>query len=412
MSEADNTPRRRPPTIDLTAKEVETAQPAPQSGDTDAPEGHAAAEAAAAPSKDEPGRVMPVALGALIGAVIGVAAAGLVAAGLWFAGFGPVREIAAPQTAMAPTTNAAPPADGGKIAADSAEISSRLDKIEQALRASQPDAGFATRLAAAEAQAKSLDDALGVLSRRVDDVAAASQVAVTQAKAAAAAADGVKSAASTGATHDEVEALTSRIAALENTVKALASDVAQRTSVADDKTTRTVVAAEALRSAVERGAPYQAELAAVKSLGADAEATSALDRFAADGVPSAVALGRDLTKLTAALLPSTDATPGDGSLLGRLQSHMQKLVRVTPVDATASPGATGGDPGSTIARIDAAAARGDIDAARAEIARLPDAARAQLAGWVKKAEARDAALAACRHIAADALAALGKPVSQ
>ena len=70
MSEADNTPRRRPPTIDLTAKEVETARPAPQPGDTDAPEGHAAPEAAAAPSKDGPGRVMPVALGALIGAAL------------------------------------------------------------------------------------------------------------------------------------------------------------------------------------------------------------------------------------------------------------------------------------------------------------------------------------------------------
>ena len=40
-----------------------------------------------------------------------------------------------------------------------------------------------------------------------------------------------------------------------------------------------------------------------------------------------------------------------------------------------------------------------------------EAARSLADGWVKKAEARDAALAASRRIAADALAALSKPVS-
>ena len=65
-----------------------------------------------------------------------------------------------------------------------------------------------------------------------------------------------------------------------------------------------------------------------------------------------------------------------------------------------------------IARINAAAARGDVAAALADIAKLPDASRALADGWVKKAQAREAAIAASQRIAADALAALGKPGSQ
>jgi beta-N-acetylhexosaminidase len=57
-------------------------------------------------------------------------------------------------------------------------------------------------------------------------------------------------------------------------------------------------------------------------------------------------------------------------------------------------------------------AHGDLTAALAGIGRLPEAARSLADGWVKKAETRDAALAASRRIAADALAVLSKPVSQ
>ena len=99
-----------------------------------------------------------------------------------------------------------------------------------------------------------------------------------------------------------------------------------------------------------------------------------------------------------------------GSFLGRLENHARNLVHVTPIDGTAAP--AGDNPASAIARIGADAAHGDLTAALADIGQLPEAARSLADGWVKKAEARDAALAASRRIAADALAALSKPVSQ
>jgi hypothetical protein len=100
----------------------------------------------------------------------------------------------------------------------------------------------------------------------------------------------------------------------------------------------------------------------------------------------------------------------DDSFLGRLEAHAQNLVRVTPVDAQSAP--SGDDAFSVMARINGEAARADIAGALADIARLPEPARALAADWVKKAQAREAAIAASRRIAADALAALNTPVSQ
>ena len=431
MSEGDSTSRGRPPTIDLTAEEVKTPEPgSPAKAD---------AEAASRTSDASPGgrarpsgRATPYAIGGVIGAVV-IAAVG---AGLWIAGLLPANQAAAPQAAI---TSATP--------VDINEISARLDKIQQALQAPHPDAALAYRLTTVEAQSKVLADSLAALAHRVDETAGAGQTALAQAKSAAATAEAAKgavqasaqrsdlevlagriatlesaikslssdtkSAVQASAQRSDLDALTARIATLEGAVKSLSSEVTQRTSSshADDRVTRLTIAAEALRATVERGAPYQAELGAVTALGGDQRATEALAPFAAQGLPSAAALGRELAAIVPSLYLSTEAAPGGGnSFLARLESHAQKLVRVTPVGTSASP--AGDDPASVIARIDAAAARGDIAAARAGIGQLPDAARALTESWVKKVQAREAAIAASQRIAADALAALGKPVSQ
>jgi hypothetical protein len=102
--------------------------------------------------------------------------------------------------------------------------------------------------------------------------------------------------------------------------------------------------------------------------------------------------------------------PTNNSILAKLESHAQKLVRITPVGTSATP--VGDDPAALIARLNADAARGDIDAALVEIAKLPDGARALAETWTNKAGTQRAALAESRHIAAAALAALAKPESR
>jgi hypothetical protein len=287
------------------------------------------------------------------------------------------------------------------------EISAQLKKIEGTIAAQRPDAALAERVAAAEAQTKSLGDSLAALNRRVDDVAAAAQSALAQAKSATAAADGAKSAAQSGIQRGDLDALNNRIAALERALKGVSDDAARRAASADDRLARIFSVTGALRAAVERGAPYQAELAAVKSLGGDPNVVAALEPFAATGVPSADALAHELAALTPALRQAAGSAPSDGTFLGRLENNAQKLVRVTPIDAPA-----GDDPAAVTARINADAAHADIAGALADIARLPESIRTLADSWVKKADARNAALTASRRVAADALAALAKPNRQ
>ncbi len=378
MSEPDSAPPRQPPTIDLKAEEVG--------------------------GQGSPGRGRSYAIGIAIGA----AAVAALAAALWITGFAQVHDAAIPQTATvsSATPNTAPGAEGAK-GPDTTEISARLDKIQDALATPRSDEALANRMTAAEAQTKSLGDTIAALTRRVDDVATASQAALAQ---AAAAADAAKRAAQGGVTRSDLDALTSRIAALEGAVKTLSADVAQRISSADDRATRATVAAEALRAAVERGSAFRAELAAVKSLGGNPAAADALEPFAADGLPSSMALGRELAALLPAMQRAAEPPANESSFISRLENHARNLIHVTPLDAPAMP--AGDDRASAIGRLAADAARGDLAAATAEIAHLPDAARALADGWVKKAQAREAAIAASRRIAADALAALSKPVSQ
>jgi hypothetical protein len=422
-SEPDSKPGRRPPTIELKATEIEN----PAAAQEDAATGPAAE--GAAPEQEPPHAAsehtaegpLPFSWRAAIGTALAVVIIAVIGAGLWLEGFDPFHQgahEAAPAAAPAPEaaqpaataagTTAPPPA-----ATD--EISARLDKIERAIQAQRPEAALGTRLTAAEAQTKSLGDSLAALNRRVDGIAATSLSAAKQADAASAAADAAKNAANNaamsadqkGVRRADVDALAERITALESAVKGLADNAARQASNSDDTAARLTIAAEALRAAVERGVPYQAELEAVKSLGADRNAIAPLEPFAASGLPSPNTLVHELAALMPALDQASGTAPGDKTFIERLEANAQKLVRVTPIDAP-----TGADPASVVARIAFDAARADIAAALVDVAALPDAAKPLAADWIKKAQAREAAIAASRRIAADALAALSKPAAQ
>ncbi len=405
-SEPDSKGGRRPPTNELKATEVDQPDAATQSGAA-APPDAAPRESQAAKSSEPPprgsssGRLMAGAASAIIGAT----AMAAIVVGLWIAGYLPSH-----RAALSPGATAS---NGAAIDA----IVARLNDIQGELRAQpksqQPDAATGARIAATDAKTKSLGDSLAALSRRLDDIAAASQNAVKQADAAQAAAEAAKSASATqapGQTNiqpSDLDALASRIAALESAEKALAENAAHPASGADDQAARLTIAAQALRDTVEREAPYQAELAAVQSLGAAPNATAPLEPFAATGVPGAAALAHQLAALTPDLRRASEPSSGPTGFLGRLEANAQHLVRITPVDAP-----TGNEPSAVIARIEADAARADIATALTDIAALPDAARPLAAGWVEKAKAREAAITASRRIAAAALAGLSKPASQ
>jgi hypothetical protein len=387
-SESDSTLGRRPPTIELTATEVEQPK-APQTAKADTPNRQGSADSAATqetpnpkPAAKSEGRLLAHAISAVIGAI----AATAVLVGLWLTGFMLARDVVTEATA--------PDLRANRFNAD---ISARLDKIERAVQAPRPETAtvpptLGNRLTAVELQAKMLGDTLAALNRRADDIAATAETA--------------KNAGQAGVQKSDMDALASRIAALDSAVKALSNEVAHPTTTTD-QAARLTVAAQALRAAVESGVPYQAELKAVQQLGAEQSATAPLEAFAVTGVAHADALAHELAALVPALRQAADMSSGDTTLLGKLKADVQKLVEFTPAEPP-----PGDDPASVITRIDIDADRGNIDAALNDIAALPDRTKALTADWAKRAQAREAAFAASRNISADALAALSKPAAQ
>jgi hypothetical protein len=133
------------------------------------------------------------------------------------------------------------------------------------------------------------------------------------------------------------------------------------------------------------------------------DALKPLDAFAATGVPNPPLLSRELLTLVPKLSPPADnASPGSG-IVDRLQAGASKLVRIERTDAT------GNDRGAIVARVTAAALRNDVAEARRELNTLSPADRAPAQAWLDKADARDAALAASRQFAGEAMTVLAKP---
>ena len=281
-----------------------------------------------------------------------------------------------------------------------AEIEARLARAEQAGTAPRPaqvDPALSNRVAALEAALRPLAD----LGTQIDAAKAAARDAKSRADAAFEAAQKAPLAAP-AVPSEELQALTARVAALEQATK-VAQDRIAATAGAD-RAGRLAFVAVSLRAAVERGDPFGQELAAVRPLAADPKALAPLEPFAATGVPRVAALARELSGLTGAMLSAAGSAPREGGFIDRLQQNAERLVRIRPINE-----APGDDAVTVITRADVKATHGDLAAALAEVASLPPAVRAPAQGWSARVEARSAALAAARDLAEGAVGALAKP---
>ena len=419
--DVDPQPRRRvpPPTIDLEAAETAASR--------------RLAFARFVPS-------LPHFLAAGIGAAIALMAVvgAWLLSGSWPLDHGPADVPQAPQTAQgsqapqAAQTGQAAQATQAAQAAQTAEA--RLDRIEAQLaavaRRDGQDGGQGT---AAAADPKALEDisrrlariegvaavtpgaaasdaALADLNHRLDDTMAAARAARERADAAAKAAEAPRPSGQPDADRDAeraaLDALAARVATLESSTKALGERIA-RGSEATAGSARNAVAALALELAVERGGAYARELAAIDPAAVDKATRDALAPFAASGVPAAAALGRELAALMPAARKATEEPAHDGGMIDRLRSSAQRLVRVRPIGEP-----PGDDPAAVLARIDTAAARSDLGAALKEAEKLPAPARAPLEPWIKRVQAREAALAAATGLVDRALDASRRSAAQ
>jgi hypothetical protein len=357
--------KRAPPTIDLEATEIsgETRNAA----EDVQPEGRSEMAAATAISAW------------VIAAVSGAVAASLVICVAWILGW-----PAVPATPATPQVDAAA-IDG--LATRVAGVESRVAKPA----ASAPDSAVNSRIEALEKSLAALRGELAAVRAQSEKLAAAvNDVKSTPRESSSAPVD--------------LSAINERIAQLERAMRAQASEAAQESAKpADDVPLRRLVAAALLDVSVRHGDPYTAALAAVKSLADNADALKPLDGFAATGVPSANALSRELLTLVPKLSPPAPENSATGSgIVDRLQAGAAKLVRIQRTDTV------GNDRGAVVARATAAALHNDLTVARRELNTLAPADRAAAQTWLDKADARDAALAASRQFATDAMAALAK----
>jgi hypothetical protein len=385
--------RRAPPTIDLEATEVstqpqQTAGEAPSEPETQAeptptePEPERLEAEAAVPPPHSSAPASPPVSPWVVAPMSGAVAAALVIAVGWMLGWPAVQ---------------APPAAPQVTTATVDALSGRLAGVEA--KVAKPPSPAADP--AVTARVDALDKSIGALR---NDVAALR----AQSDRLGSALNEVKSAPRDAAAAPDLSAVNDRIAQLERTIKAERAELAQQgekiadAKSTDDKALRRVVAAALLDVAVRHGDAYAAQLAAAKSFAPNPEALKPLEAFASSGIPTPVALSRDLLNIVPKLSPPAE-TPASTGIVDRLQAGAAKLVRIERTDAV------GNDRGAVVARVTAAALRNDFIEARRELKTLPQADREAAKAWLDKTDAREAALATSRKFADDAMADLAKP---
>ncbi|QAU44181.1 COG4223 family protein [Bradyrhizobium guangzhouense] len=390
--------KRTPPTIDLEATEVSTQpqdlavepEAAPSSEQANA--GHASAEEAeveATEAKPERNEAQAAAVSAAISPWViapfsGAVAAAVVIAVGWVLGWPAVQAPpAAPQV-----TSATVDALSGRVAAVEAKVDAKAAKPVA-------DPAVVARLDALEKSVGTLRSDIANLRAQSDKTASALNDAKSTPR---------DTTASSG-----LAALDERISQLERASTTARAELAQQgekiadAKAMDDQPLRYVVAATLLDVAVRHNDPYEAQLKAARSFAAKPEVLKPLDAFAASGIPTPVALSRELLNIVPKLSPPPEAPAAGAGIVERLEAGASKLVRIERTDGV------GNGRGAVVARVTAAALRNDFAEARRELKALPEADRAPAQAWLDRADARDAALAASRKFADDALAGLTKP---
>ncbi|WP_421577997.1 COG4223 family protein [Shinella sp. M31] len=167
--------------------------------------------------------------------------------------------------------------------------------------------------------------------------------------------------------------LTERIAAAEQKLDEPRSDVEMARAVA----------ASALKTAIDRGGPYLAELEAFASIAPDDPSVAGLREHAAVGVASRSDLVRDFQPTADAILDAVHQPDGDQGIFNRLMSSAASAIRVRPVGSI-----EGDTPEAVVARIENKLQNGDFKGAQIEWQTLPEAGQAAAAEYKRKLDTR------------------------
>ncbi|MER9654490.1 phage tail protein [Mesorhizobium sp. M0152] len=179
---------------------------------------------------------------------------------------------------------------------------------------------------------------------------------------------------------EAVKSQDGRLSALEQSVSQLSGKVEAQ---AGQPKIALAIAASALKAALERGAPFSAELETLAAISPDAPQLATLRGYAEKGVPTRTEIASQMDAAANAMVAA--ATPADenAGLLQNLLSSAESLVKVRPIGAVEGAGAP-----ETVARMEVAVNQGDYAKALSEYGTLPEAAKAAGADFAGKLKAR------------------------
>jgi uroporphyrinogen-III synthase len=282
-----------------------------------------------------------------------------------------------------------------------ARLNARLEALEAAPRGEGAPA--APQPAVEDIRVPALQDKVAGLDGRVETATRGADEAVKLANAAGEAAQ--RAVNVTAALPDRIVTLEKKIADLSSLPGRLTA-LDQRIQLASQPSRAIAwpVALGALRTAIDEGKPYRAELdAAVALSGPGYEKLRAIDATADKGLPTLRAVQAKFEQTSSELLATLPRSEDQGSILERFARNAEGLVRFKPTQP-----APGNSTGAVVARADDQLGRGDLAGAIATVGELPPDRVKIATPWLQLAKARLDADRLLSELTAEALAALAR----
>ena len=194
---------------------------------------------------------------------------------------------------------------------------------------------------------------------------------------------------------DAAKAGEGRLAALEQSVTGLSDQIARQ---AAQPKVALAIAAAALKSAIERGGTFTAEVDTFAAIAPDAPELPALRDIAAKGIASRADLVAETDEAANAMIAASEAVGDDAGFWDRLLASAESLIKVRPIGAV-----EGETVSAKVARMEVAVKSGDFTKAIAEYETLPETSKAAGQAFADKIKARLAAEALVAKALAGAL---------
>jgi len=177
------------------------------------------------------------------------------------------------------------------------------------------------------------------------------------------------------------------VEAMQQAIEALSRDVASLAKappIASDKALATLIAANSLKTAVDRGGSYNNEWQVFASLAPEDPAFEILEKYADSGLPNVAELSTRFAKIADEIAASDNVLPEDAGLTDQLLHQGSRLYSARPVGEV-----EGTDASAIVARMEVAIGKGDFSRALSEAQALPAQAKAFAADFIDLLVARE-----------------------